>query len=387
MRPIRHSHEIAHGTRPAADGYDLGVPAKRRRPGPTHLLAATLLVIAVLLPVLAGPDGTSSADAAFGRDEASAAAASSAPSPTGEALDALTASLADPAAAAAAPAPAFATALPATAAGAAPGATSGVTPGSGTPAASAACTETHGTVSDHSLRSAIAGRAVSYRVYLPPCYRSSGRRYPLLILMTGSNGSSSDWTALGLVAALDRGIAARTLPPMIVVMPDGTGLAEVDVQVTAHSWDGVITHELLPVAERAYCTVRTPAYRAVGGLSRGGFWAVEIALQHPGLVGSVGGHSAWFTDDRRGTWDAPLGWARWVRLGSTRYWLDAGPLDPALPGLRTLARTLAARHAPVVLHAYPTGSHGNAYWASHVGAYLAWYGAPWPRSAASLPAC
>jgi enterochelin esterase-like enzyme len=84
------------------------------------------------------------------------------------------------------------------------------------------CGQLHGSVLTASFVSAIAGRSVPHRIYLPPCYASSDRRFPYLVLLHGWPGDAGTWTRdLHLDAALDAGIAEGTLAPMVVVMPDG----------------------------------------------------------------------------------------------------------------------------------------------------------------------
>lgn len=249
------------------------------------------------------------------------------------------------------------------------------------PAATAAgaCTAMQGTVAEHSFWSRVADAALAYQIYLPACYASADRRYPLLVLLPGSDGTDREWIdSLGLVDVLDTEIAAGDLPAMIVALPPSGGLANVDDLDSGRSWDTVIVDELLPTLDAHFCTLEGAAWRAIGGDSRGGFWAVEIALQHAGLFGAVGGHSAWFTPDAQGTWEEPLTMAQTAPLApATRFWLDAGPADPALPGILQLAATLAARGVDPGLHAYPSGQHDTAYWSAHVPAYLGFYAATW----------
>ena len=52
--------------------------------------------------------------------------------------------------------------------------------------------------------------------------------------------------------------------------------------------------ELIPAVERDFCTRNDRDHRAIGGISRGGFWAYSLALRHPDIFGIVGGHSAAF---------------------------------------------------------------------------------------------
>ncbi|RPJ85976.1 MAG: esterase family protein, partial [Acidobacteria bacterium] len=73
-----------------------------------------------------------------------------------------------------------------------------------------------------SIDSKILGREVEYAVYLPPDYDTSTRRYPVVYLLHGFTDDETGWIQFGEVyLAADRAIAAREIPPMIIVMPDG----------------------------------------------------------------------------------------------------------------------------------------------------------------------
>jgi enterochelin esterase-like enzyme len=72
--------------------------------------------------------------------------------------------------------------------------------------------------------------------------------------------------------------------------------------------------------------------------------------------------------------------------GSLRLWLDVGTTDYVRPTVERLASILRARRVQFAYHVYP-GDHENALWARHAAAYLAFYGAAWPRSLSKLPVC
>ena len=63
------------------------------------------------------------------------------------------------------------------------------------------------------------GENLRYRVYVPPCYQESGRRYPYLILLHGAASREDQWENLGVTLAADQGFTLGVLPPMIIVLP------------------------------------------------------------------------------------------------------------------------------------------------------------------------
>ena len=142
------------------------------------------------------------------------------------------------------------------------------------------CTSTNSTITRDRFRSAPAETTFYYSVYTPPCYAESTTAYPVIYLMHGSNDDDGHWGRLGIQQALDTGIANGTLPPMIVVTPYGEWLANKN-QFDAISWENVFLNELMPLVESQYRIDARRETRAIGGISRGGFWAFEIAFRHP----------------------------------------------------------------------------------------------------------
>src|SRR3954447_22958337 len=61
----------------------------------------------------------------------------------------------------------------------------------------------------------------TYRVFLPPGYGDSNRRYPVLYMLHGVAGDSSEWHSIGLLEAADRMIKSGEIEPMLIVLPNG----------------------------------------------------------------------------------------------------------------------------------------------------------------------
>ncbi len=250
---------------------------------------------------------------------------------------------------------------------------------------------THGQVVKDSFDSKITHAAVAYQVYLPPCYWQTNRRYPYVILLHGSDTDQTEWTdALNAVQILDKGIAANTLPPMILAMPAGGDLANANVFTNGASFESLLITEFMPLVEKNFCTWNAREGRAIGGISRGGFWAYEVAFRHPELFGAVGGHSAFFDANAMPPAYNPLNLAQTIKFKpglQPRFWLDAGKDDYARPALEDFANTLAGRGIDPGYTMYPLGDHETSYWASHVPEYLAFYGQTWPHYTSDLPSC
>jgi enterochelin esterase-like enzyme len=129
-----------------------------------------------------------------------------------------------------------------------------------------------------------------FNIYLPASYalvQSQHRAYPVLYLLHGDDGTVDDWPAIGLRQLVDARIAAGSLPELIVVMPDGSG-AHNDETDWANRWDGTEpvedqVLELVGMVDQTYRTLADRSFRFIGGLSSGGFGALNIALHHVDL--------------------------------------------------------------------------------------------------------
>jgi enterochelin esterase-like enzyme len=230
--------------------------------------------------------------------------------------------------------------------------------------------------------SAVDGRWRNYHAYLPPCY---GSDYPVLYLFHGSIQTDSHWLELGLAAYAGNGIAAGRYPPFVVIMPYNDRLGNM-TSGGPHSIEGIVVDDLLPYIAAGYCIWDAPEGRSIGGISRGGYWALEIAFSHPGLFGAVAGHSSHLrleTDPPRYN---PLVTYASADLSRLRIWLDRGEIDFLRAGQDALHDSLAAagiRHDYVI---HP-GGHSDVYWAGHLPEYLDWQAAAWPRDRALYPPC
>lgn len=238
---------------------------------------------------------------------------------------------------------------------------------------------------------AARGENLRYRVYIPPCYQETQARFPVVILLHGMSYREQQWEDIGAVAALDQGIRLGALPPMILVMPYYGNIGQLNSFPPEMSYETVILEELLPAIQRDFCTWEHRDYRAIGGISRGGFWAYSLAFRHPDIFGIVGGHSAFFPNlNEVPAAFNPLSIAQNSSLlpeANLRMYLDNGAADSASLSQQALSNRLEERSIPHTYTINTAGEHDNAYWSLHVSEYLAFYGKDWPRSYNVLPTC
>jgi len=239
-------------------------------------------------------------------------------------------------------------------------------------------------------RSPTAGENLRYRVYVPPCYFEAQRRYPVVYLLHGSSYREQQWEDIGAIDALEQAMRLGTLGPMLLVMPYFGNIGNVNAFPPEASYETVLLDELIPAVDRDFCTIRNREHRAIGGISRGGFWAMSVAMRHPDMFSAAGGHSAAFDATNAPPANNPLDLARNAPLlddVSLRIYVDNGADDFAGLALQTFSNRLTDREIPHTYSIFPTGGHDEDYWSSHVGEYLAFYGREWPQDLNDLPSC
>jgi enterochelin esterase-like enzyme len=237
--------------------------------------------------------------------------------------------------------------------------------------------ELAGRVEQHVYFSRVTGQEEPYRIYLPPDYDTSGRQYSALYLFHGWPYDESHWDNLGIDETADTAIQAGTLPPFIIVLPgaDPDGIF-VNTAGGEYSFEGQMVVDLIPHIDATYRTLTTREGRAVGGISRGAVWSLEIGLRHADMFAAVGGHSPALKYNRAPDVYNPFNLLDQPRVTELRIYLDAGDTDWALAGTQALHEALKAKgiSSQFVTH---TGGHSDGLWAANVGEYLSFYAAEW----------
>ena len=136
---------------------------------------------------------------------------------------------------------------------------------------------------------ALGGRRQEAYVYLPATYaQQPRRRFPVLYLLHGFPGRPLAFIETVQMGVVEDALTARgRAQPLILVMPFGSTGTFTDKEwangVTPDDrWASFVSRDLVRYVDARYRTVATARGRAIGGLSEGGFGAVNIALHHPG---------------------------------------------------------------------------------------------------------
>ncbi len=154
-------------------------------------------------------------------------------------------------------------------------------------------------VENESIPSAILKKDKKFSVYLPAGYETSGQSYPVLYLLHGLGDDATSWAKLGDARAIaDTAIRENKAVPMIIVMPDAERTFYLNHAKGEYPFEDYFFKELMPHIEKTYRTKPEAKYRAVAGLSMGGFGSLLYSLHHPELFGSCYAmSSAVFSDD------------------------------------------------------------------------------------------
>ena len=266
----------------------------------------------------------------------------------------------------------------------------------------------HGKViEDAKVTSAVLGRSVHYTVYLPADYTLSQRAYPVVYLLHGYTDDNTGWLQFGEINRYaDKAIAEGTIPPMIIIMPDADSSWYINSYDGKEKYEDFFFKEFIPAVEKAYRIKSQKEYRAVAGLSMGGYGSLMYALKHPEYFAAAAPLSAAvFSDDEMenmpdAQWDRMFGqlYGRGLKgkarltkawydhsalaiiektsgaeLNKVRYWIDCGDDDFLAKGNALLHIALRSK---LVAHEYRVrdGAHSWSYWRTGITDALAFIG-------------
>jgi len=250
-------------------------------------------------------------------------------------------------------------------------------------------------IEEQNIKSDILKRNVKYAIYLPADYETSNRSYPVVYLLHGYGDDHTGWLQFGEVNRYaDKAIAEGKIPPMIIVMPDAGATFYINSFDGKQTYEDFFFKEFMPDVEREYRIKASKKYRAVAGLSMGGFGTLVYSLKHPEMFSAAAALSAavrsdddfmtitdarWaeayskvFGPDLKGSERLNATWKNNSILGlvqskttdelkTVRYWIDCGDDDALSKGNSLLHIALAEKKVP---HEFRIrdGAHTWTYW-------------------------
>jgi len=245
-----------------------------------------------------------------------------------------------------------------------------------------------------------AGAVPSSRmwIYTPSGYNAPGNttRYPVIYLLHGYRGGSADWFAAGGIdTVMDELIKAGVMPAAIVVAPDMNGGGQRDTEglnvVGGPQIANYLTKTVPAWADSHLRTIPDPAHRVIGGMSAGGYAALNLGLLHQKTFGAIialepygdpgsGGLAALGGDQVAFAANSPTTYIPTMTM--TRppvVFIDAGGDSGAATTIQHIANQLRGRGLPVQFQVEPGQGHtwkeaqaGIPYGLLYVAKQLGW---------------
>ena len=127
------------------------------------------------------------------------------------------------------------------------------------------------------------------RVYLPPSYEFTKKRYPVIYALHGFNGDSKSLTRK-MKSAMDRMIISEEIQEAIVVFVDGSnrfGGSQYLSSPTIGDYETYIRRDLVNFIDKQYRTIPHRDSRGITGFSMGGYGSMHLSLKYPEVFGVV----------------------------------------------------------------------------------------------------
>ena len=233
------------------------------------------------------------------------------------------------------------------------------------------------------------------KVWLPPQYFTDSRaHFPVVILAHGNPSDNNAWLQASNAAGTGLKVA-QSGKPVILVMPQvlqntvtGDSLC-VDTPSQGNA-ETYITKDVIAAVDSQLRTLPDAKHRGIGGMSMGGFCALNLGLKHPDLFSVVldfsgetkpvadtlpGGLQELFGANWQQQADANDPAKYWNTLNNSRgpaIWMDVGTGDTQiLADMKTLAPLLQSKGFTVEIHTRP-GAHDFTTWGNGLADALPW---------------
>jgi enterochelin esterase-like enzyme len=259
-------------------------------------------------------------------------------------------------------------------------------------------TAAHGAIAykTETYSSAVLGMPRNYGVILPPNYdQHPNQRYPVVVLLHGGHGDEMDWlkaekgNAVPTVQAL---YDAKKLPPSIIITPDGNDKRGTSPYFDPQYIDGpngnvasALGDELVKVIQKRYRTMPTPDFWAIGGLSSGGWGALNIGLHYPRHFAVLFSHSGYFVD-KSGPENSPMSFVKTLPnrdLKKLAIYIDTGSKDGHyVSQAKKFQQVLEDLGITNTLQVFP-GSHTWRFWREHLADSLTFVGSQFQKAQAA----
>ena len=249
---------------------------------------------------------------------------------------------------------------------------------------------------EKTIESAALGKAMKLTVYCPKGYE--GTDFPVLYFLHGRTGNETFFRQLGIDKTADALISAGKIRPMIIVCPNmdnsrGINSSETYKEVNGKygivhkgRYEDYLVREVIPYIDSTFNTVKDRAARFIGGVSAGGYTALNIGFRHQDLFSKIGGHmpavdlsyededECYFEDEAMWKKYDPITIAQNSTFSDVKIFLDDGKDDEGefYRACEKLYSVLRQKGADVQNHLYQ-GHHNAEYVLGNIETYLKYY--------------
>jgi enterochelin esterase-like enzyme len=250
-----------------------------------------------------------------------------------------------------------------------------------------------------SIQSKALGSAIGFGIYLPAGYNPN-QTYPVLYIMYGYGGNQYSMFNgfMSVNRTADKMIAASTMKPMILVVPDYKNSFAVNSTReqnpntgggTTGLFEDYLIKELIPHIDQRFATDKTRSGRFIEGYSMGGFAALYLGFNYPELFSKIGAHSSALWDYSNS--DLFIGQRNWLYttpelraqrdpfllaqtqdLRTTDIYLDVGTSDSLYGVNERFYQHLLKQGIRVEWHS-GNGGHDKYYWEANTESYFGFY--------------
>jgi enterochelin esterase-like enzyme len=229
----------------------------------------------------------------------------------------------------------------------------------------------HGAVHVHWYHSAVTGSARRIHIYTPPGYESdTTSQYPVLYLLHGAGDDDEGWVRSGRANfILDNLLAAGSIRPMIVAMPNGHVLGanwKEDRGTKISTFTADFFEHVMPETERLYRISGQRSSRAMAGLSMGGGQTIAAGLSRPAAFGAFGLFSSGLWPEVTPILESSLPALR-ENLPSL-LWIGMGTRDFLYGHCNLLRHTLELARIPFTYHEDDT-THSWRTWRDYLARF------------------
>lgn len=134
------------------------------------------------------------------------------------------------------------------------------------------------TVVEDSFFSPSVNATMKFYAILPDGYAQSQERYPTIYLLHGYDGDYTNWVKLTDI------IRYAKKYKFIIITPDAKNSWYANSPVLRNAnYEDYIVKDVIPFVDRKYRTIQSKFFRAIVGLSMGGYGAAKFGIKYPGM--------------------------------------------------------------------------------------------------------